>query len=73
MKCPNPECVNGKVKIEVPITSDVMGEEEVDCEVCRGAGEITEDLTPLIAQALYRAVELLESINKKLGGKQTWH
>ena len=69
MKCPNPECVNGKVKIETPITSDVMGEEEVDCEVCHGAGEITADLMPLIYNVLYRAVELLESINKKLGGK----
>lgn len=69
MKCPNPECVNGKVKIETPFTADVMEDEWVDCEVCHGAGEITEDMMPLIYNILERAVELLEKINEKLGGK----
>jgi hypothetical protein len=60
MKCPNPECVNGKVIKKVPYSSDIMGEEERDCETCGGTGEIKEDLMPQVIQRLDRIIELLE-------------
>jgi hypothetical protein len=73
MKCPNPNCVNGKVEVETPVTADVMGTEWIECEVCHGLGEITEDLEPVLITALYQIVqaliktnEALEKINKKL-------
>ena len=59
VKCPACEGT-GTIAIDVPVASDVMGQENVECPLCHGDRYVYEDATPLLVERLDEIIEILK-------------
>lgn len=62
-----PKCGGGgKITVEKPIASDLMGTSVEDCDLCDGIGWLAEDATPLVVEQLKEIKEILLRIEEAI-------